>query len=450
MLTNEESLKGISYEKDFFENIGCSELNELTYSSQTEQAIQEKNKEYKRIFQIIIDNNNLDNLDMLIDYANDLPYVYAAEYNYYLETCASPNDTYYYEQEYYLGMEYFEETWDFVTGNNNVKVAIIDSGIDITHSDLCNRVDQNLSCSFINGYSALSPSNAHGTNIAGIIGAQGNNNNGICGTCWDVSLVSLRVMDYGTSVLLSALIEAIDYCDDNNIKIINLSISTQNYSYSLEQSISSYNGLVVCASGNDGIDIDIVGNERYPACFTSSNILCVGSLETDSIIASDSNYGLTSVDLFGFGVDIFTTNLYTNNNPYYYKKVSGTSFSAPQVAGLAALLLSHNNNLTTQQLKSAIISYCTQRTILNGKCVSGGYINAYESFLGVHTHSYSYEYYNEYYHTKTCDICESTYLAAHSWTLCHGHMNGAYLPNGPIYYMCTKCGALSPQIPPSI
>lgn len=151
VLTNEESLKGISYEKDFFENIGCSELNELTYSSQTEQAIQEKNKEYKRIFQIIVDNNNLDNLDMLIDYANDLPYVYAAEYNYYLETCASPNDTYYYEQEYYLGMEYFEETWDFVTGNNNVKVAIIDSGIDITHSDLCNRVDQNLSCSFING-----------------------------------------------------------------------------------------------------------------------------------------------------------------------------------------------------------------------------------------------------------------------------------------------------------
>lgn len=279
--------------------------------------------------------------------------------------CAIPDDEYYNNNEAWaiksLGLE---ELWDFSTGTNDVYVGVVDSGISM-HNDLINNL--------VDGYDftddnddAFDDRLGHGTHVAGIIGAVGNNEIGVSGVNWDVSLVPIQLLNrHGGLDNDWDIVNAIEsittsYEQANPIKILNMSFANP-YLYGevrdmLEGMLREYPGLVVCAAGNDGENLD--DNPLYPAYFGNDsldypveNIIVVGSIDANDNRSTFSNFGTETVDIYAPGSNIYST--YLNND---YCALNGTSMAAPYVSGVAALLLSINPDLTTAELKDCILS----------------------------------------------------------------------------------------------
>lgn len=292
----------------------------------------------------------------------------------------------YAEDQWAISKSKLNDAWDITTGSNDVMVGVIDSGIDCLHEDLYNNVNSSLSCSlYPANNTGLEDEFWHGTFVSGIIGADGSNSYGISGACWDVDLVSLRIDSYAVGTpAIDAIPLAIDYAAANGIPIINISIgvldttATHSIIEDINDAIDDYDGLVVCAAGNGGADSTDPDERFYPAGHIASNILSVGSSDSQDDISSFSNYGRFDVDLFAPGESIWSTKPGDN-----YDYEGGTSFSAPLVAGVAALLKSANPSLTTAQLKSAIMNGVDQISSMNLKCVSGGRLNAANSLRSV-------------------------------------------------------------------
>ena len=339
---------------------------------------------------------------------SNIDFIETASVNCYLEPLSvnETNDLYFSSQNYFDNIM-IDYAWNYEKGDANTLVGIIDTGIDGTHPDLQKNINRGLSHDFSGGNTNLNneplvDNVGHGTRIAGIIGATPNNGIGICGINHNVSLVSLKVSNVdsfdGTTY---NVIEAINYAKENNIKILNLSWCISNV-YELKKAITNYDGLIICASGNNKYNID-ENNKTYPSFYNLNNIISVGASDYFDNIASFSNYGKTSVDLFAPGVNIFTTNTTTLMNKSGYINVEGTSFSAPMVTGVASLLLSNNPSLTTSELKNIILNSVDKIDYLENKCVTGGRLNAYKALMSIHQHSYNYKS-NDNGHTYEC-IC---------------------------------------------
>ncbi len=278
-----------------------------------------------------------------------------------------------------------DKAWDISTGSSDVKVGIIDSGIRGTHEDLLSNINSSLSIvSSTTSYTTpFSDLHGHGTHIAGIIGANGDNTSGIAGVCWNVSLVSLRGgwveedEDHNLKTYISntEIAEFTDYAENHNIKILNLSYGGGAYNSDLLSDLSNYSGLLVCSAGNNGSD-----SLYYPACYNLDNIISVGNSTSDDLKASSSNYGYSVVDIFAPGTNILSTMKGSDSDYAYW---SGTSMAAPYVAGFAALLKSINPTLTTAQLKSAILDNADHVTSLSSYCLYGRRLNAYKSAMAV-------------------------------------------------------------------
>ena len=297
----------------------------------------------------------------------------------------TPNDQFFNQQWVHDFIE-SEKAWDISIGSTDVSVAIIDAGLKGGHNDFAGNIDINYigyQYDYANStisYYDHSPSDkpGHGTKVAGIIGARGNNCVGISGVCWRVNMIPLSFYDVYGNWYNSMIANAIQFATQNNIPIINFSsYSINGIDSSVESAIESYPGLFVCCAGNSGLDMD---NTPYFDCYPSElqgidNLISVGSLDDDGSILSTSNYGATSVDLFAPGNNVLSTD--DAQNPY--GPFSGTSCATPFVAGTAALLKAINPNLTTAQLKAAILNNVDQVDSLNGKCVTGGKLNVYKA-----------------------------------------------------------------------
>lgn len=317
--------------------------------------------------------------------------------NYFSTT---PNDVEYANQ-WAITKTKLNQAWDIYTGSSTIKVGIIDSGIDYTHEDLYENVNASLGAHFGNSnISHLQDNVGHGTFVSGIVGARGNNTTGISGACWDTDIISLSVAtSSSSSVYLPGIADAIVHASDSShsIEILNASVGAPysilpNYVPDVIEmisdfniAISNYTGLLVCAAGNGsnfgssfGRDIDQMQNYIFPASFSSQNILVVGNSDSSDNRATSSNYGSTNVDLFAPGENIKST-LPVDN----YGILSGTSFSAPLVAGTATLLKSIKPTLTSLEIKSAILDNVDVVDGLNGLCVSGGRLNAYSAVLSI-------------------------------------------------------------------
>ncbi len=301
----------------------------------------------------------------------------------------------------------------------------MDSGIDAFHEDLIGNVNTVDAASFIKGYveddTDGMDSQYHGTAVAGVIGAKANNGKGLAGVCNNIELVSFIISDpYGDAFASNALaafnhIVEInnDTCIDNDIHIINLSLSwmpptilepNPNYNAIINTGITNYGKLVVCSAGNKGVDID--DTEVYPATYHCPNVIVVGATngadqrwyevgkdEDGNDVVYETNYGYTSVDLFAPGYRILTTfpddkcrdssvhidDIAASCVETGYHWLSGTSFATPFVTGVAALMLSINPNLTAVQLKDIITRTVDVVPSLENYCVSGGRLNAYKA-----------------------------------------------------------------------
>jgi hypothetical protein len=242
-----------------------------------------------------------------------------------------------------------------------VVVGVIDTGIDGTHPDLAANLWVNPNTGMggyendIHGYNFAEKTggiptdrNGHGTHAAGIIGAKGNNGQGISGINWNVSLAWLGAGSGTNSVSMSACIEALNYANLHGIPITNNSYGTDRYSRLFYEAILNYDGLFVAAAGNDGNNNDI--RPEYPACYDCPNIISVASTDENDNLSTFSNYGDGTTDIAAPGSNIWST--YTFGG---YTSMSGTSMSGPYVAGTAALVKALYPTYTTEQLKTLLL-----------------------------------------------------------------------------------------------
>jgi subtilisin family serine protease len=287
------------------------------------------------------------------------------------------------------------KAWLKNTGSDEVVIAVLDSGVDYTHPDLVTNIwlrpdnipqytdDELGTFNDLRGFNATDnlsdpmDDNGHGTHCSGIIGAEGNNNLGISGINWKVEIMPLKFIGRGGFGSTKDAIEAINYAVDRkkagvNVRIINASWGSTMYSKPLEDAIRAAGEegiLFVAAAGNNSTNND--SRPHYPSNYKLPNVISVAALDRNDKMASFSNFGIKTVHIAAPGKDILSTWL---NDAY--REASGTSMATPYVAGVAALILSNESDLTVEQLRERVLKSVDKLDSLNGKVETGGRINA--------------------------------------------------------------------------
>ncbi len=321
---------------------------------------------------------------------------------------AEPNDPLYKDQAYASSIG-LPDAWNFAKGSPTVRVAILDTGVDLMHPDLKDRIwtnhgeihgdsidfDRNGFVDDVHGWDfvnndadpnpdlsneAQSEGVNHGTLVAGIIGAAGNNAEGVSGVNWNVELMPLRVLGSDGTGRTAAVQAAIRYAMTQKAQVINISFAGPGYSDALAETLrAAYRAgiVVVAAAGNEG-DTAQGGNlnvhPAYPVCYrgaTNEQILIgVSSLDAQGRHSSFSSYGSDCTTVSAPGENIVTTQVFRTGSLTYAKAYgngwSGSSLAAPIVSGVAALLLSLNPSLTPSEVRTLITSRAVNVDSFNG------------------------------------------------------------------------------------
>ena len=287
------------------------------------------------------------------------------------------------------------KAWLKTQGSTDVVVAVLDSGVDYTHPDLVANMwlrpdnvpqykdDELGTFNDLHGFNATNnqsdpmDDNGHGTHCSGIIGAEGDNDEGIAGINWKVQIMPLKFMGRGGFGTTKDAIEAINYAIDRkqngvNVRVINASWGSTQYSKALEDAIRAAGEagiLFVAAAGNNGTDNDKY--KHYPSNYELPNVISVAALDRNDQLASFSNFGIKTVHIAAPGKDIIST--WLNDS---YREASGTSMATPYIAGTAALILANEPKLSVEKLRERILQSADKIDSLNGKVENGGRINA--------------------------------------------------------------------------
>ena len=328
----------------------------------------------------VVDISNSETVDKALDnYENSNfiesvqpNFVYKLESSYSTSSTSSKaasttsTDDKYTSRQYYLSKLKIYDAWDYLktVSTQRVKVAVLDTGLDVTHPDLKDSIY--LAKDAVNGFSDLKKDRwHHGTHVSGILAATANNSIGIAGVGNNkIDLIAINVFvgkGEDASALTSDILSGYNYAVKKGAKVINMSLGrlVDDNFYStydkrqdnlLEAAIedAAEKGVVtVCAAGNENSTMKF-----YPADFDAC--ISVINIDKNDQKAFDSNYG-TRKDISAYGTSIYSTVPYSENkNRYMYD--SGTSMASPIVAGVVALMKSKAPNATVEEIKSALYS----------------------------------------------------------------------------------------------
>jgi subtilisin family serine protease len=298
--------------------------------------------------------------------------------------------------------------WDRGTGSASVLLGVIDTGVHYTHPDLAPNmwvnpadpvdgidndgngyVDDKLGVNTYYKDSLPFDCNGHGTHVAGIMGAKGNNALGVSGVNWTTSLIAVSAQRCGFSgFTLSAVLAAYEYFYDlkrrgHNIRAVNASIGGSTPS-AIEAvtigKLASVDIILIAAAGNDGRNVDT--QPMYPANYEIENIISVGATNWIVKRSNYSNYG-ESVDIAAPGgesvseySEILSTWSPLATKDTYFKYLRGTSMAAPMVTGTLGLIASQRPYLNGAHLKSMLLSSADSKPALAGFTAGGRYLNA--------------------------------------------------------------------------
>ncbi len=232
--------------------------------------------------------------------------------------------------------------WDTTLGESSLILAVVDTGIDLTHPEFAGRLAPGYD--FANKDSDPTDDNGHGTHVAGIAAAGIDNALGMAGIAGQVKIMPIKVLNASNIGWMSDVAAGITYAVDNGAKVINLSLAATKESLAVRDAIIyavNKGVVIIAAGGNENTDV-----ARYPAVY--ENVIALGATTFDGSRWSLSDFG-SNIDLMAPGATVWSTR---PGNTYAF--MSGTSMAAPHAAGVAALMLSVNPNLTPDQIKQTL------------------------------------------------------------------------------------------------
>jgi subtilisin family serine protease len=296
------------------------------------------------------------------------------------------------------------KAWQITQGSRDIVVAIIDTGIDIKHEDLKNNlwknpgetgfdekgkdrstngldddkngfIDDVYGWNFVSETDDLTDNHGHGTHVAGIVGAEGDNGVGISGVSPKVSLMILKYYDpkARSTDNLQNTIRAIQYATKMNAHIINYSGGGLDFSkpeYEAVKAARDKGILFVAAAGNERSNSD--KKPYYPANYALDNIVSVTAIDPGAQVLKSSNWGINTVDLAAPGEHIFST--LPNNQ---YGMMTGTSQATAFVTGVAALIFSNNKEFDYLKVRNQIVSTADELPGMRDKARTSGKLNSW-------------------------------------------------------------------------
>ncbi len=326
------------------------------------------------------------------------------------------------------------QAWDMTKGNEDAIIAVMDSGVEIDHPDLKGNIwvnkeeipgdgidnDKDGYIDDVNGWDFVENKNDpspkfssdfseaginHGTIIAGLIAARGDNGEGIIGVCPRCKIMPLRVLDNQGSGNTGAVIDAINYAIDKGADIINMSFVGDKYSVTLAEAVKkAYQAgiTMVAASGNDSLTEgdNLLAMPLYPVCYDGDDnyVIGVAALNNKDEKAIFSNYGEICMDISAPGTSFYSTQVYypeNNLNDYYAGYWSGTSVATALVSGVAGLIKSVNSLFSPKQIREIIINNSDNIDYLNplyqGK-LGAGKLNAYRAVSDAYVRMAAFSY----------------------------------------------------------
>ncbi|MCG2692564.1 S8 family serine peptidase [Candidatus Parcubacteria bacterium] len=334
-----------------------------------------------------------------------------------------PTDPGFRTEQWYLQKIKASQAWDFTKGSEDIVIAILDSGVDIDHPDLKDNIwvnageisgdgidnDNNGYIDDIHGWDFVGNDNNpqpdilgvpyneaganHGTIIAGVLGARGDNAKGIAGITWYSKIMPLRVLNSVGLGDSGAAVQAIDYAIVQGADIINMSFVGPDYSSAMYQAVRrawEKGIIIVAAAGNDSVEQgdDLDTYHSFPVCYDGADNMVIGVAAVDDKDRKSvfSNFGNTYVDVAAPGVSFYSTLFQDFSSPDFQNEYggywSGTSVATPLVSGAAALIKSLSPNFSNKKVRDIIIASADNIDPANpdiaGK-LGGGRLNLYKA-----------------------------------------------------------------------
>ncbi|MBI4925823.1 MAG: S8 family serine peptidase, partial [Bdellovibrio sp.] len=290
--------------------------------------------------------------------------------------------------------------WDQgLLGSHDIIVAVIDTGVQWDHPDLKENiyvnpgeiagngkdddgngfVDDVSGWNFITKQGNSQDDNGHGTHVSGTIGALGNNETGVVGVNWHVSILPIKFLSESGSGTLEDAVEAIRYATKMKAKIMSNSWGGGGFSQAmLDTIVEARNAgiLFVAAAGNSATDND--STPMYPASYSAENVIAVAATDNQDKLADFSCFGKKTVHVAAPGVNIYSTLKGSSYDTY-----SGTSMATPHISGIAALLWSANPDWTFDVIKQRLIQTSTPIRALKSKVTARGRVNIFNAYYNI-------------------------------------------------------------------